>query len=68
MDALSLTLQEWNLDQCKQVAQLPRYCNILLACRLLSWVCSSCFGQNLNLAVNHGLTDSQSYRSCHAPL
>ena len=24
VDALSLTLQEWNLDQCKEVAQLPR--------------------------------------------
>ena len=53
---MSTALREWNLDERKLVAiTTDSGSNIMLACTLLKWNCLSCFGHNLDLAVNKGL-------------
>ena len=57
-DAMNTTLREWNLDEQKLVAiTTDSGSNIKLACTLLKWNRLSCFGHNLDLAVNKGLDD-----------
>ena len=54
-DALSMSFDEWNLNSSKLVAGS----NIKLACQLLKLKHLSCFGHNLDLAINKGLKDNQ---------
>ena len=59
-DALTSSLEQWNLDPDKQVAiTTDSGANIKLACELLGWQRLSCFGHNLDLAVNKGLDDGR---------
>ena len=59
-EALSATLQQWNLDQSNQVGiTTDSGSNVKSACELLSWTRLSCFGHNLNLAVEKGLADGR---------
>ena len=59
-EALSATLLQWNLDQSKQVGiTTDSGSNVKSACELLNWTRLSCFGHNLNLAVEKGLDDSR---------
>jgi len=52
---LAASLDQWHLDQDNQVAiTTDSGTNIKLACELLGWQRLSCFGLNLNLAVNIG--------------
>ena len=63
-DALSTTLEQWNLDQRKLTAiTTDSASNIKLACQLLKWKRLSCFGHNLDLAINKGLNDSRIERA-----
>ena len=58
-DALSMSLMEWGLDSTKLIAiTTNNTSNIKLACGLLTWMLVSCFGHNLDLAINKGLNDS----------
>ena len=51
-DALSSTIQDWNLDETRQVViTTDNASNIRLACQLLKWRQLTCFGHNLDLAV-----------------
>ena len=59
-EALNSSLEHWNLDPDKQVAiTTDSGANIKLACELLGWQRLSCFGHNLDLAVNKGLGDGR---------
>ena len=59
-EALSATLLQWNLDQSKQVGiTTDSGSNVKSACQLLNWSRLSCFGHNLNLAVEKGLNDGR---------
>ena len=59
-EALTSSLEQWNLDPDKQVAiTTDSGANIKLACELLGWQRLSCFGHNLDLAVNKGLDDGR---------
>ena len=59
-EALTVSLGQWNLDTDKQVAITnDNGANIKLACELLGWQRLSCFGHNLDLAVNKGLDDGR---------
>ena len=59
-EALTSSLEHWNLDPDKQVAiTTDSGANIKLACELLGWQRVSCFGHNLDLAVNKGLDDGR---------
>ena len=59
-EALSATLLQWNLDQSKQIGiTMDSGSN---ACELLNWKRLSCFGHNLNLAVEKGLNDGRIQR------
>ena len=63
-DALHDTLELWNLDEVNLVAITSHSgSNIKLACRLLNWTRLSCFGHNLNLAVEKGLNDDHVVRA-----
>ena len=58
-DALSTSFDEWSLDPNKLVAiTTDSGSNIKLACQLLKWKRLSCFGHNLDLAINKGLQDN----------
>ena len=62
-EALSDTLLQWNLKQSKQVGiTTDSGSNVKLACELLNWRRLSCFGHNLNLAVEKGLNDGRVQR------
>ena len=56
-DALSMSFDEWNLESGFQQACCHNY--IKLACQLLKLKRLSCFGHNLDLAINKGLKDSR---------
>ena len=57
-DALSTSLTEWRIDSTRLVPiTTDSGSNIKLACELLSWMRLSCFGHNLDLAINKGLKD-----------
>ena len=57
-DALSITLQEWHIDSQKLLSiTTDSASNIKLACEMLGWLRLSCFGHNLDLAINKGLND-----------
>ena len=59
-DALSSTIQDWNLDETRQVViTTDNASNIRLACQLLKWRQLTCFGHNLDLAVRKGLSDNR---------
>ena len=59
-DALSTSFDEWSLDPNKLVAiTTDSGSNNKLACQLLKWKRLSCFGHNLDLAINKGLQDNQ---------
>ena len=59
-EAVTASLGQWNLDSDKQVAiTTDNSANIKLACELLGWQRLSCFGHNLDLAVNKGLNDGR---------
>ena len=59
-DALTSSLDQWNLDAEKQVAITTNSdANIKLACELLDWQRLSCFRHNLDLAVHKGLDDGR---------
>ena len=63
-DALSVTLEQWNLNEKKLTAiTTDSASNIKLACQLLRWRRLSCFGHNLDLAINKGLNDSRIERA-----
>ena len=51
-DALSETLEEWNLHPAQQVCLTTNSgANKLAAARNLKWTCISCFGHNLHLPI-----------------
>ena len=51
-DALSVTLEQWNLNEKKVMAiATDSASNIKLACQLLKWRRLSCFGHNLDLTI-----------------
>ena len=57
-DALRTSFTEWGMDSTKLVAiTTDSGSNIKLACELLTWMRVSCFGHNLDLAINKGLKD-----------
>ena len=59
-DTLSQTLLNWELDVTKLVAlTTDSGSNIVLACELLHWRRLSCFGHNLDLAIQKGLPDGR---------
>ena len=59
-EVLTSLLDQWNLDSEKQVAiTTDSGAYIKLACELLGWQRLSCFGHNLDLAVNKGLDDGR---------
>ena len=59
-DALTQTLSNWELDATKLVAlTTDSGSNIVLACELLNWRQLSCFGHNLDLAIQKGLADGR---------
>jgi len=59
-DALSTSFVEWGIDSTNLVAiTTDSGSNIKLACDLLAWMRVSCFGHNLDLAINKGLKDSR---------
>ena len=59
-DALSQTLLNWELDATKLVVlTTDSGSNIVLACELLHWRRLSCFGHNLDLAIQKGLADGR---------
>ena len=63
-DALSASFDEWTLDPNKLGAiTTDSGSNIKLACQLLKWKHLSCFGHNLDLAINKGLQDNQINRA-----
>ena len=58
MLAGSLYPQEWHIDSQKLLSiTTDSASNIELACETLGWLCLSCFGYNLDLAINKGLSD-----------
>ena len=58
-DALSASFDEWSMDPNKLVAiTTDSGSNIKLACQLLKWKHLSCFGHNLDLAINKSLQDN----------
>ena len=62
-EVLEETLQQWALKANKLVSiTIDSGSNIKLACTLLSWTRLSCFGHNLNLAVEKGLNDRRVQR------
>ena len=56
-DALSITLQEWNIDSRNLLSITTD--SARLACELLGWLRLSCFGHNVDLAINKGLNDQR---------
>lgn len=63
-DALSVTLEQWDLNESKLTAiTTDSASNIKLACQLLKWRRLSCFGHNLDLAINKGLNDNRIERA-----
>ena len=59
-NALSTSFTERRLDTTKLVAiATDNGSNIKLACEFLSWMRVNCFGHNLDLAINKGLSDPQ---------
>ena len=59
-DALSTSFTKWVMDTTKLVAiTTNNRSNIKLPCKLLTWMRVSCFGHNLDLAINKGLSDPQ---------
>ena len=59
-ESLLDTLHEWNLCETKVVAiTSDSGSNIKRACSLLKWRRLSCFGHNLDLAINKALNDSR---------
>ena len=59
-DALLSTLQEWNLDDSRQVViTTDNTFNVKLACQLLKWRQLSCFDHNLDLAIKKSLYDQR---------
>ena len=63
-DALSVTLEQWDLDKKKLTATTTDSASdIKLACQLLKWRRSNCFGHNLDLAINKGLNDRRIERA-----
>ena len=61
-EVLAASLDQWHLDADNQVAiTTDSGINIKLACKLLGWQRLSCFGHNLDLAVNKGLDDGSGY-------
>ena len=62
-EVLEETLQQWKLEDKKLVGiTTDSGANVKLACSLLNWVRLSCFGHNLNLAVEKGLNDTRVLR------
>ena len=62
-EVLEETLQQWALEVNKLVGiTTDSGSNIKLACALLNWTRLSCFGHNLNLAVEKGLNDRRVQR------
>ena len=63
-EALSEGLQQWKLAESQLVGiTTDSGSNVKLACELLIWTRLSCFGHNLNLAVEKGLNDSRVNRA-----
>ena len=63
-EALSEGLQQWKLAESQLVGiTTDSGSNVKLACELLNWTRLSCFGHNLNLAVEKGLNDSRVNRA-----
>ena len=62
-EVLEETLQQWKLED-KKLAGITTDsgANVKLARSLLNWVRLSCFGHNLNLAVEKGLNDTRVLR------
>jgi len=59
-EVLAAALDQWYLDSDNQVAiTTDSGTDIKLMCKLLGWQRQSCFGHNLNLAVNKGLDDGK---------
>ena len=59
-EGLQETLQSWSLDITRQVCiTTDSASNIIRATKDLGWKQLSCFGHNLNLAVNKGLQDQR---------
>ena len=57
---LSTSLMKWGLHSTKLVAiTTDNGNNSKLPCELLTWMHVSCFGHNLDLAINKGLNDSR---------
>ena len=63
-DALSVTLEQWELNEkkCTPITT-DSASNIKLACQLLKWKRLSFFGHNLDLAINKGLNNSRIERT-----
>jgi hypothetical protein len=62
-EALSETLHQWKLAESQLVGiTSDSGSNVKLACELLKWKRLSCFGHNLNLAVEKGLNDARVQR------
>jgi len=60
MEVLAASLDQRYLDPDNQVAiTTDSGTNIKLACELFGWQRLSCFGHNLDLAVNKGLDDGK---------
>ena len=60
-EVLSASSNQWHLSPDNQVAiTTDSGTNIKLECELLGWQRLSCFGHNLDLAVNKGLDDGRS--------
>ena len=65
-EALSETLHPWKLAELQLVGITTNIgSNVKLACDLLKWKRLSCFGHNLNLAVEKGLSDARVQRVIH---
>ena len=63
-EVLTETLQLWNLEPGKLIGvTTDSISNVKLAYKLLNWQRLSCFGHNLNLAVNKGLNNSRVERA-----
>ena len=63
-EVLAETLQHWKLEESRLVGiTTDSGSNVKAACEILGWLRLSCFGHNLNLAVNKGLNDSRVQRA-----
>lgn len=66
-EALSATLLQWHLDQSKYIGiTTDSGSNVKSTCeRFVNWRRLSCFGHNLNLALEKGLNDGHLQRELH---